>query len=533
LEKRYDVVIKNGKIVDGTGNPWFKADVGIKQGKVDKIGIIESEEALKTVIAEGMVVSPGFIDIHNHTDLTMFGFPYCESFVMQGITTGVMGNCGSSLAPVNSKSLNLLKNYLSPLMAKVNFDWNWNSFEEYLGVVREKKVAINLVPLVGHGAIRSAVKGFDKSESSQGEIEEMKKLLADSLLGGAFGMSTGLYYPPGGYANTKEIIELGKILKQYGGIYATHIRDEATRLIESVKEAIRIGEENDIPVEISHHKAMCEENWGKINHTLSLMEDARKRGVEVGCDVYPYEAGSGNITSILPLWTMENGSDGLLKRLTDSTTRKQIKEEMIYNIERGDKAGLDKIIIASCPANRGYEGKYLHEIIKEKINSNEFFEGFFDILLETKTDASIIVFFMNEEDIKTIISNPLSAICSDAWPTSPVAGGNPHPRAYGTFPRVLGKYVREEKILSLEEAVRKMTSLPASRVRLKDRGLIKVGFWADIVIFDSERINDESTFQNPHQYAVGIANVLINGGFAVENGKLTYNSFGDVLSPNR
>lgn len=530
MDKRYDIVLKNGKIIDGTGNPWFKADIGITQGKIVKIGFIETEESHKMVDAEGMVVSPGFIDIHNHADYTMFGFPNCESFVMQGITTGVVGNCGASFAPVNSNTQDLFKNYLSPLMAKTDCDWNWNSFKEYLDKIKAKKVAINLVPLVGHGAIRCAVKGFDKSIASYEEIERMKKILADCLVEGAYGMSTGLYYPPGGYANTDEIIELGKILKQYGGIYSTHVRDEATKLIESVKEAIRIGEENDIPVEIAHHKAMCEENWGKVNYSLTLMEEARKRGVEVGCDVYPYEAGSGKITSILPLWTMEGGIDSLLEKLTSNVKRKQIKEEMMYNVKRGDKAEFNRIMIATCPANKGYEGHYLDEITRKK-NRNDEYEAFFDILLETQADASIVVFFMNEKDIKTIISHPLSAICSDAWPTSPTAGGNPHPRAYGTFPRVLGKYVREEGLLSLEEAIRKMTSMPASRVRLKDRGLIREGFWSDIVIFDAERIKDRSTFQKPHQYPIGIEHVLINGGFAVEKGVLTYNLFGSVLRP--
>jgi len=530
MEKNYDLVIKNGNVIDGTGNPWFKADIGINQGKIEKIGFIEKRDARKIIDAGKMVVSPGFIDMHTHADYTMFAFPNCENFIMQGVTTGVTGNCGMSVAPTNSKSLGLLR---TPLMAKDDYEWGWKTFKEYCEKVKEKKISINLIPLVGHGTIRAAVKGFDKSKASPEEIEEMKKLLAESMKDGAFGMSTGLYYPPGGYAATEELIELGKILKQYRGIYVTHVRQEATMLIESIKEGIRIGEENDIPVEISHHKAMCEENWGKVNYSLTLMEEARKRGVEVGCDVYPYTAGTGNITSILPIWALEGGIEGLLERLSNDEIREKIKEEMIDNERKGDKSpGFNRIAIAECPSNKEYEGKYIEEIIRDKNEINQPFEAFFDLILETKGDTSITVFFMHENDVKTVIAHPLSSIGSDAFATSPAAGGIPNPRTYGTFPRILSKYVREEKLLIIEEAIRKMTSLPASRMRLKDRGVLKVGFWADIVIFDPVKIKDQATFQEPHQYPIGIKDVIVNGGFAVENGKLTYNSFGKVLNAN-
>jgi len=529
MGKEFDLIIENGNIIDGTGNPWFKADIGINQGKIEKIGFIK-ENGQKIINAEGMVVSPGFIDLHNHADYSMFGFPNCENYVMQGITTGIIGNCGKSFAPINSKSLELLKNYFLPYMAKVDYEWDWRTFKEYYEKVKEKKISINLAPLVGHSTIRAAVKGFEKSKASSEDINEMKKLLAESMEDGAFGMSTGLVYAPGCYADVEELIELGKVLKKYGGIYATHIRNEGSKLIESVKEAIKIGEEDNIPVEISHHKAMCEENWGKVNYSLVLMEEARKKGVEVGCDVYPYIAGCATITSIFPLWALEGGTEKMLERLKSNEIREKIKEEIIDNIAKGDQVGFDRIIIASCPPNKEYEGKYLEEIIRNK-NSRPF-EALYDFILEIKANSTVILFSMNENDVKTIISHPLSSIVTDSWPTSPAAGGNPHPRTYGTFPRVLSKYVREEKLLTIEEAIRKMTSLPASRVRLKDRGLLKVGFWADIVIFDPVKIKDKATYQEPHQYPIGIKDVIINGGFAVENGKLTYNSFGKVLDAN-
>lgn len=531
MGKEFDLVIKNGNIIDGTGNPWFKADIGINQGKIKKIGFIE-REGQKIIDAERMVVSPGFIDLHNHADYSMFGFPNCENYIMQGITTGVIGNCGKSFAPINSQSLELLKDYFSPYMAKVDYGWDWRTFKEYYEKVKEKKISINLAPLVGHGTIRAAVKGFEKSKASPEDLKEMKNLLVESMEGGAFGMSTGLVYSPGCYATTEELIELGKVLKRYGGIYTTHLRNEGSKLIESVKEAIRIGEENDIPVEISHHKAIGEENWGKVNYSLKLMEEARKRGVEVGCDVYPYTAGSATITSILPIWTLEGGIKKMLERLKSNETREKIKEEMVDNIRRGDEAGFDMLSIASSPSNREYEGKYLEEIIKDKNKINKPYEALFDFILEIKGDSTLIKFLMDENDVKTIISHPLTSIITDSWPTSPTAGGKPHPRTYGAFPRVLSKYVRDEKLLMIEEAIRKMTSLAASRVRLKDRGLLKVGFWADIVIFDPVKIKDKATYLEPHQYPVGIKDVIINGGLAVENGKLTYNSFGKVLNAN-
>jgi len=534
MKKIFDLLIKGGHIIDGTGNPWYKADIGINQGKIKKIGFIK-EDGQKTINAEGMVVSPGFIDLHNHADFSMFKFPNCENFIAQGITTGIMGNCGMSLAPTNSQSLELLKDYLSLFLAKVDYGWNWKTFKEYCEKVKEKKISINLAPLVGHGTIRIAVKGFEKSKASPRDMKEMKKLLAESMKDGAFGMSTGLIFSPGCYATTEELIELGKILRKYGGIYATHLRNEGSKLIESVEEAIRIGEENDIPVQISHHKASAgKENWGKINYSLILMEEARKRGVEVGCDVYPYIAGNGLITEILPIWTLEGGIGKMLERLNNNEARKKIKEEM--NIwgrgiaTRQGKLEFNRISIASCPPNREYEGKDLEEIIKAKNKINKPYKALFDFILEIKGDCNIISFSMHENDMKTIISHPLSSIVTDSWPTSPVAGRNIHPRAYGTFPKVLSKYVREEKLLTMEEAIRKMTSLPASIIRLKDRGLLKVGFWADIVIFDPVKIKDRATYQKPHQYPVGIESVIVNGGIAVENGKLSYNNFGKVLN---
>ncbi len=534
MAEDFDIVIKRGDIIDGTGNPWFGGDIGIDKGKIKKIGLIR-ENGRKTIDADGMVISPGFIDLHNHSDMSVLACPNCESYIMQGVTTLVVGNCGLTMAPVSPQRLELLKEYLLPLLSQdFDYGWNWKTLKEYYEKVEEEKIAANLVPLVGHGTIRIAVKGFEKSELSEEEMGEMKKLLAESLEDGAFGMSTGLIYAPGCYSTTEELVELGGVLKEYGRIYTSHIRNESTKLAEAVKEAIRIGEENNIPVEVSHHKAKGEENWGKIDSTLRLMEKARERGVEVNCDVYPYIAGSTTISAFLPIWVLEGGIEKMLERLKSKEIREKIKEELVEDRVGGENyfrdAGFDGIFISSCPSNKEYEGKSLTEIIREKNRLSEPYEAFFDLVLEIRGNGLTINFMLDEEDVKRVISSPLSSICSDSWAMSPTSTGKPHPRTYGTFPRILGRYVREEKILRIEGAIRKMTSLPASKVRLKDRGLLKEGFWADVTIFDPAEIRDTATYQDPQQYPTGIKYVIVNGGIAVEGGKLTYAKSGKILN---
>jgi N-acyl-D-amino-acid deacylase len=537
MSNKYDIVVKEGHIIDGTGNPWFKADIGIYRGKVVKIGIIE-EIGQNVINADGMIVSPGFIDLHNHSDLTILAHPDCESSIMQGMTTAVVGNCGFSMAPVSSKNLRLLREYISPFLKRdFDYGWDWISLKDYYEKVKKKQIAMNLVPLVGHGTIRIAVRGFEKSKLSRAELREMKKLLIQSLEDGAFGMSTGLAYPPGYFATMEELLELGAILKKYGKIYASHIRNESSRLKEAVKEAIKIGEENNIPIEISHYKAKGEENWGKVDSSLRLMEKARAKGIEVGCDVYPYTAGSTTITSILPVWVLEGGIEKMLKRLRNSDIREKIKKEYVEDRVMGSNdikdAGFNGIVVSSCSSHKEYEGKSLEDIINGKYRFGDPYEGLFEFLLEIKGDATVIKFLMEEEDVKQVISSPLSLIISDSWTTSPDEGGKPHPRAYGTFPRFLRIYVTEGRILTIEEAIRKITSLPASRIRLKGRGLIKEGFWADIVLFDPVEIKDNSTYQDPHRYPSGMKYVIVNGGIAVDNGKPTYAKYGKIIYANQ
>lgn len=529
----YDLLIKGGMVIDGTGSPWIKRDIGIVKDRIVKIGRIEGQ-AKKTIDARNKVVAPGFVDLHSHTDHNILPCPGANSFVMMGVTTAVVGNCGLTLAPTSPETLPLLRRYLDPFLQEdFQYSWKWRTLADFFSEVEKQGTGLNLAPLVGHGTIRLAVKGLEPGIATPAEMNEMKRLLTEAMEEGAFGMSTGLIYAPGSYTDTPEIIELASVLKNYGGIYTTHMRNENDHLIESVEEAIQIGEANDIAVEISHHKALGRTNWGKVNATLRQLEDARKRGVDIGCDAYPYVATSTGITAIVPTWLLEGGVDMLLEKLRDPELREQAKKDIIEGTMKGSNAvkaaGWDGIRIAGCPSNRNYEGKSIGEILRMTNRFSDPFNGFFDFILEINGNAKIISFSIDEADVKTVLSHPLTAIISDAGAMAPSMGGKPHPRTYGTFPRVLAKYVREEKLLSLEEAVRKMTSLPAGRAGISDRGVLREGLFADVVVFDPETIKDKATFDEPHQYAEGIDFVIVNGALAVENGKLTNARLGRVL----
>lgn len=530
----FELVIKGGNIVDGTGSAYFRKDIGISEGKIKKVGII-STPAGKIVDAKGMVVSPGFIDPHGHSDRTILAFPNCESFIMQGITTAVVGNCGISLAPINPATLSLLqKSFSASLKDGFDYGWEWRTLGQYYQKVQKNSMAMNVAPLIGQGTVRIAVKGFDSAKTTRAEMNEMKKLVAEGMEEGMFGMSTGLVYVPGNYCPPQEIEELASVLTRYGGIYTSHMRDEESRLMQSVEETIRVGEVNNIPVEISHHKVKGKSNWGKVNATLREMENARKRGIEVNCDVYPYPASSTSIAAIMPTWILEGGIEKMVARLKDQKFREQAKKEMLQDVMSGTNyikaAGWRGVLIADCPANRDYEGKSLEQIlIARNAFTGDAYEGFFDLVVEINGTASIIGFTLDEADVRTVISHPLSAICTDGTVTSPASGGKPHPRNYGTFPRVLAKYVREEKLLSLEEAIRKMTSLPAGKFGIQDRGILREGFRADVVIFDPLIIKDKATFDEPHQYPEGIRYVIVNGQIVVNDGRMTGARPGKVL----
>lgn len=521
-----DIIIFGGRIVDGSGNPWYKADVGIKEGKVVEIGNLRKEKADKIIDANGQIISPGFIDMHSHADITIPFNPYMDSTIMQGITTAVVGNCGISLAPLNTERIDIIRKYLAQFLPYgLNIELKWNNFSEYLEWEKNNGLTCNVAHLVGHGTIRIAVMGMDARVPTEPELREMKKLVGEAMNSGAFGISTGLIYPPGTYSKTDELIEMAKIVSKYGGIYASHIRGESKTLIDAVKEAIKIGEEAQVPVQISHHKAAGKPYWGRTSKTLSLMEEAREIGVEVTCDVYPYSAGMTSLITLLPPWAHEGGLGRLLERIRNSSEREKIRDDMIKGSGEWESFvkcyGWKNIVVSSVKTekNKCFEGKNLKEISELRKASDEY-TALFDLILEEEGCATMVVFQMSEEDVSRVLSNHLSMFSTDSWSVSPkglLGAGKPHPRFYGTYPRIFRKYVKEEKLLTLEDAVRKMTSFPAQKLGLKDRGMIKKDFWADIVIFDIKKINDKATYDNPHQYPEGISYVLVNGEIVVEN----------------
>ena len=537
----FNLLIKNAKIVSGAGNPWFRADIGVKNGRIAKIGRLKASDAERVINAEELIASPGFIDAHSHTDLVIPFNPGVESTIRQGVTTLITGNCGISLAPVAQATKDLLVKSVSPHIPKgVKLEISWNTFNEYLRYEEELSPAANIGHLVGHGTVRTAVMGFEDRAPSVDELETMKRLVAEALEAGALGMSTGLIYPPGMYAKKEELIELAKVVAMFGGVYASHIRGEGKTLMKSLKEAIEIGGKGGLPVEISHHKASGEPYWGKTSKSLELIEEARRRGIDVTCDQYPYLAGMTSLATLLPPWVHEGGLKKLLERLKSPEERRRIRNDMEKGIPGWENIvatnGWENIRVSSVRTdeNRFLEGKNFAEITRIKIKLDEY-TALFDLLLEEEGEATMLLFSMNEDDVRRVITHPSQMVGSDSWSVAPhgiMSGGKPHPRFYGTYPRILGKYVREEGVLTLEDAIRRMTSLPAQRFRLKDRGLIMEGMWADITIFDRERIIDRASYDNPHKYPEGIEYVLVNGQIVLERGKNTGVHAGKVLHMN-
>jgi len=533
----YDVIIRNARVLDGAGNPWFKSDLGIQAGKIAKVGKLSAQQADRTIDAHELCVSPGFIDVHSHSDVTIPFNPLVESAVRQGITTLVVGSCGISVAPVNKKNESLLQRYLSPFLPSgQQLKMEWSSFSEYLKWQENKGCAVNISGLVGHGTVRIAAMGFDERKPTREELEHMKKLVAEAMKSGAFGLSTGLIYPPGIFSDTAELVELSRVAAEYSGVYFSHIRGEGATLLDAVREAIAIGERAGISVQVSHHKAAGKANWGKTVETLKMMEAARERGVDVTFDQYPYSAAMTTLVTLLPPWAHEGGLERTLERLRDPVQREKMRKDIEKGIPGwqnwvGD-CGWDKITISSVitEKNKMVEGKNLAEIAS--LRKKDEFTALCDLLLEEQGNATMVMHAMDEEDVRRVMKHHLQMVGTDAWTVAPygvLGTGKPHPRFYGTYPRVLGRYARDEKLMTLEEAVRKSTSFPAGKLGLQDRGIIKEGFWADLVIFDPMKIIDRATFADPHKYPEGIDYVVVNGRIVLEKGSHTKNLAGKVL----
>ncbi|MCG0276218.1 MAG: D-aminoacylase [Thermosediminibacteraceae bacterium] len=523
----YDIVILNGRVVDGTGNPWFYADIAVTKGRIMAVGRLKNFRAKKVLDASGLFVTPGFIDIHSHSDLEPMVNYKCESKVRQGVTTEVVGNCGDSAAPVLGQAYEEQRRSARDLYG---IDAGWNTVAEYLEALERARPSINYAMLAGHGTIRKSVMGYERRQPTPEEMRRMKVLLKEAMEQGAFGLSTGLIYPPGSFAETGEIVELCRVAAENGGIYATHMRDEGERLEEAVEEAIAIGEKAGIPVEISHHKACGMSYFGKVERTLLMIKEARERSIDVTCDVYPYMATATGLTSIVPDWAHEGGIEKLIHRLQDKILRERIKKEA-DPIQKA-LSGYENVYITyvATEANRRFQGKSLEEV-GAILNKNPL-DAALDLIVEERGQVGMIRFAMDEEDVKKVLTSPFSMIGSDGSALAPygiLSGSHPHPRNYGTFPRVLARYVREQGILTLEEAVRKMTSFPARRLGLWDRGIIMEGMAADIVIFDLDKVKDMATYENPKTYPKGIVHVIVNGVPVISEGKHTGARPGRVL----
>jgi len=530
----HDLLIKNGFVIDGAGNPWFKADIAVSEGRIVGVGEIGIKGADTIMDAKGLIVSPGFIDIHSHSDLSLLINPLAESKVRQGVTTEVVGNCGGSPAPTKTETLDLLKEDWG-LEAK-EVDWNWSTFAEYLGEMERRGVALNVVSLVGHGTVRIAVLGVENRSPTVEELEEMKMLVAESMEAGAFGMSTGLVYLPGCYANTSELIELCKVVAEYRGLYASHIRGERETIVEALKEAIEIGEKAGLRVQVSHN---CPK-WGgsnKLPEMFRIYGEARVRGVDVTMDNDAHTDFAVELGSILPQWAQAGGHEKVIERLSDPETRERIKKEIVKDKYPGPGyCGLvkhgrwDRIFLLHCEENKDLLGKSFEEIARIK-RERDPFNAYFDLLIE-EGGASALFNYIREDDIRTVLKFSLMMVSTDGsayapyGPLGKIDGYSPC--SYSEYPYILERYVREERIITLQEAVRKMTSFPAQKLGLRGRGLIREGMWADIVVFNLNKIRDRATCRYPytfplpnypHKYPEGIDYVLVNGQVVVEKGE--------------
>jgi N-acyl-D-amino-acid deacylase len=519
-----DILIQNGEIVDGTNTPSYRGDIGIEGDRIVEIGGLKDAVAKSVIDATDRVVVPGFIDMHSHADLSLPVAPEGASLVHQGITTVVTGQCGMSPAPLTREhrkdALATLGTLVSP---GVSMPWDdLSSFAGFLDYLKRIRTSVNVVPLVGQGMIRAAVCGYSADQPTKAEIARMQNLVREAMDSGAFGISTGLLYPPGSFTTTEELIEVVKPVGERNGLYFSHVRDEAGHLIEAYEEAVEIGRQAGVAVQIGHFKAAGRGNWDKVAPALALIDEARAEGLDVTADMYPYLAGSTLLGAMLPKWATEGGVLGVLKRLVLPWERKRIIRAMktgdggvVENIE------WDKILICRS-RKKEYEGRYVSELAAQE--GKDPYTWTLDALLKTFGNILMIIFLMAEDNVRMQLRHPAMMIGTDGLglaTTGPMASGMLHPRCFGTYPRIFGQYVREEGILSLEEASWKASGFPAQKLGLTDRGLIKTGYKADLVVFDPATIKDQATYEEPLQYPLGIDYVLVNGEAVIERGEQT------------
>jgi len=528
--KDFDLVIKGGLVLDGLGNAAVPADIGIADHLIKYIGKISSSQGRAVLDARGLAAAPGFIDVHDHSDVQLLVNPKAESAVHQGITTSISGNCGSSPFPIAPEILEEAKENLKK---EYEIDLTWRDIQGFFARLEEQGIAFNYGTLVGHGALRGAAMGFGDRAPTPEELEKMKGLVAENLKNGALGLSSGLEYTPGSFAQADELAELCTIVARAGGVYATHMRDEGDRLIESLEETIDVAKKSGASVQVSHFKVAYPRNWHKIDAAIAKIEEAKKAGVEIFCDRYPYIAGATSLDFNFPLWARQGTTEEFLSRLKNPSLDAKLRA---YLAEREKKLGSwDKVVISSVltDKNRKYEGKNILEASQEA--GKPPYKFMRDLLLEENDLVGMVIFMMKEENLERILAHPLVGVGTDGEARAPyglLGRGKPHPRVYGTFPRALGMYVREEKLVKIEEMIKKMTSLPAKKFGLVKRGVLRAENYADLVIFDPDKIIDRATWSDPHQYPAGVEYVLVNGEIVIDRGTHTGKLPGKILRKN-
>lgn len=529
---QFDLLIKNGRIVDGSGRAAYVADLAIKGDRIVSIGKLSEATATRTIDAQGLVVAPGFIDMLGQSETYLLIDPRAMSKVMMGITTEITGE-GESIAPINERQIKEQADFLK----RFNLTIDWRTLDEYFKRLEKQGSGVNLGTFVGATQVREYVIGYDDRAPTAQEMEQMKKLVADAMREGALGLSSSLQYVPARFAKTEELIELAKVARQFGGIYATHQRSEGHTIDASLDEVFEIAQKAQIPTEIWHLKTAYKKNWGRMPHVLARIKQARDRGLDITADIYPYIAGSTALSASLPPWAQEGGVEKMLARLRDPQLRQRLKKEISEeqteweNIYLG--SGGPSGVLISAVVNRELEslqGKRISEIAAEQ--KKDPLDTVFDLILADNGQTGAIYFMMSEADMRAAMQAPFVSFCTDSGSRAtdgPLAGSKSHPRGWGSYPRILGRYVREAKLLSLEAAIHKMTGAPAARVGLRDRGLIREGMFADITIFDPAKVIDRATFESPNQYPVGIEYVLVNGKISVDRGQRTTALAGRVL----